>query len=403
MKAALILLLATLFVASPPVAAKELKRDPATGVIRIIYIGMPFGASPYQVFKYDPLLSTMPIQGNMYGIPASNVKRSMRLYMPRTRKDLVAKYDIIGLDDTTYEAFPPQTIQWMRDGLVEDGLGIFMAGGFESFGGGAGFPSWDNTVLRDVLPVKCTEMYGPDGKNIVLKSDDEFIRSVPWEGYNEHNIFGGYNIVQLKQTANELSRVTRLGMGGGQDPGWVWWDVGKGRFFASAPGFRGGSADRGFIRWDHYPDFVCNMVYFLAGLTPPSDINLLHSTRARFRDINDERQMIIGVIDFVSKFGADTSKVDRKLSEAEKQLKEARRYFVDLDLQESKRLADGVFATLEDAYDLALEARDAALFWIFLTEWLVVTATGLICGAVVWTLMVRRKLYREVKVTRGGI
>jgi hypothetical protein len=57
---------------------------------------------------------------------------------------------------------------------------------------------------------------------------------------------------------------------------------------------------------------------------------------------------------------------------------------------------------LQDGYKLALEARDAALFWIFVTEWLVVSGTGLICGFAIWTLMVRRRMYREVGITRGG-
>ncbi len=101
-----ILLLAVLMVCISPVLARELKRDPETGVIRIIYIGMPFGApSPYQVFRYDPLLSTLPIQGNMWGIAPALIKRSMRLYMPRTKKDLVERFDIVGLDDASYMSF----------------------------------------------------------------------------------------------------------------------------------------------------------------------------------------------------------------------------------------------------------------------------------------------------------
>jgi len=65
-----------------PSQGKELKRDPDTGMIRVIYIGKPFEASPYLVFKYDPLLITLPIQGNLFGIPHSLIQRSMRLYMP---------------------------------------------------------------------------------------------------------------------------------------------------------------------------------------------------------------------------------------------------------------------------------------------------------------------------------
>ncbi len=313
---------------------------------------------------------------------------------------MVQNFDIIGLDDTTYGAFPDQTIQWMTDSCLEDGLGLFMAGGFESFGGGAGFPSWDNTVLKTVMPVECTQQYGPDGRNAIDDLEDEFIKSVPWDGFDEHNVFGGYNIVLLKDGAKQLSTMTRLTLGAGRDPGWVWWDIGEGRFFASAPGFRGGSAGREFIRWKHYPDFVSNMVYFLAGLTPPSDVNLLHTTRATFREIQDLRQTISGLLDFVSKFGADTRKVDQKVAESKEAFQRARQSFVDLDLQASKSSADEVVDILNEAYALAFQARDDALFWIFLTEWLAVTATGLICGFVIWTLMIRKRLYREVRVTR---
>jgi len=396
-------LLLVFIVGIVPLEGKELKRDPETGVIRVIYIGMPFSASPYQVFKYDPLLSTLPIQGNLYGISQSNVQRSMRLYMPRTLDHMVTNHDIIGLDDTTYTAFPAQTIQWMVDGCREHALGLFMAGGFESFGGGAGFPSWDNTVLQEVLPVTCMDQYGDDGRVVITDNDDDFIKSVPWENdYDMHNVFGGYNIVQTKQGAVQISKTERL-KGGPDDPGWVWWDIDEGRFFASAPGFRGGSAGRGFILWEHYPDFVSNMVYFLAGLTPPTDVTLLYTTRAKFRDIQDQRQTILGLLDFIAKFGADTRNVDKKLSEAEVLLKEARQEFVDLQLEDSRNIADDVLDTLREAYDLAFEARDTALFWIFLTEWLAVSGTGLICGFIVWTLMIKRRLYREVQVTRGGM
>ncbi len=380
---------------------KELKRDPETGVIRILYIGAPFWPSPYQFFRYDPLLSTTPVSGNLYGLPPPLVKRSMRLYMPRNKESMVLNYDIIGLDDATFAGFPPNTVPWMTEACMEDGLGIFMGGGHESFGGGAGFPSWGGTILDKVLPVDCVGGTGPDGRSVVTDADDDFIRSVPWDEYEQHNIYGGYSIVQTRDGAHQLSKIIRL-VGGQQDPGWVWWDVGKGRFFASAGGFRGGSAERGFLLWKHYPDFVCNMVYFLTGLEPPSDINLLYVTRRRFQDIHHQRQIVTGTIEFITKFGADTQRVDRKLLEAEERLKDAKGHFVDLELEESKAVADEVLQMLQEGYELAMDARDAALFWIFVTEWLVVSGTGLICGFALWTLMIRRRMYREVKVTRGG-
>ena len=50
--------------------------------------------------------------------------------------------------------------------------------------------------------------------------------------------------------------------------------------------------------------------------------------------------------------------------------------------------------------DAAMRAKDSAFFWIYLTEWSVVTATMIISGYMLYALMMRRKLYREVKSTR---
>jgi uncharacterized membrane protein len=397
----IVVVLAVIALCASTASAKEPKRDPETGIIRLLYIGAPFMQGPYAVFRQDPLLATTPVDGNLFGVPPEQVKKSMRQYMPRTREDMVERYDIIGLDDTHFSAHPSQTIHWLADGCEEDGLGLFMAGGFESFGGGAGYPSWGGTVLDRVLPVECTSAYADDGVNVVTNFNDELMGSIPWDEYEMHNVFGGHNVLKTRQGANQVSQVTRL-LGGARDPGWVWWDVGNGRFFASAPGFRGGSAGKGFIRWKHYPDFVSNTMYFVAGMTPPSDIVLLYTTRQRFRDVDAQRNVVISTIDFISRFGADTRKVDNKIVEADDRLKEAKRHFVDLELAESKNAAEETFLMLGEAYDLAIEAKDTALFWVFLTEWLAVSATGLILGFVVWTLMVKRRLYKEVQVTRSG-
>ena len=378
---------------------KELKRDPDTGVIRVLYIGAPFMTSPYQVFKTDPLLSPTPVQANQYALPISWIKKAMRVYMPRTRESLITKYDVVGLDDTSWAAFRTDTIHWLRDGCREDAMGLFMAGGFESFGGNAGFPSWGDTVLDEVMPVTCHREYSDGTSNVITDFEDEFLSSIPLDDYNRFSHFCGYNRLSTKQTANEISHFR---VGGRFDPCWVWWDIGDGRFFASAGGFRGVSGWCQFAQWEHYPDFVSNLQYFLAGLTPPSDLELLHATRAVFREIYNQRQILTSTLDFIAKFNADTGSVDRKTVDALGSLREAESRFRDLDLQKSKDLADLSFLQYEEAYDLALKAKDAAIFWIFVTEWLVVSATSMVCAFILWTLMIRRRLYREVSITRGG-
>jgi hypothetical protein len=275
-----------------------------------------------------------------------------------------------------------------------------MAGGYESFGGNVGFASWGSTVLDQVLPVECTLEYSQGGTNVIDDYADEFMRSVPWDTYNRYAYFCGFNRLVTKQEAHQLSHLVSPGY---EDPGWVWWDVGEGRVFASAGGFRGVSGWCQFYQWEHYPDFVLNLQYFLAGLSPPSDLELLYKTRARFRDLQAQKQTLTATIDFIGKFNADTRRVDEKYSEALETMGEAKQHFVDLDLEKSKEVADLAFDQFEEAYDVALQAKNAAMLWIFLTEWLVVSSVSLICAFVIWSLMVRRRLYREVKVTRGGL
>ena len=55
---------------------------------------------------------------------------------------------------------------------------------------------------------------------------------------------------------------------------------------------------------------------------------------------------------------------------------------------------------LKEITALAVQLKDQALFWVFISEWLAVTSAAIFAGILVWTLMIRRKAYRPVKVTR---
>ncbi len=48
----------------------------------------------------------------------------------------------------------------------------------------------------------------------------------------------------------------------------------------------------------------------------------------------------------------------------------------------------------------AMGLKGRTLLWVYLIEWLAVTGVGMMCGFVLWSTMVRRRLYREVKTTR---
>ncbi len=61
---------------------------------------------------------------------------------------------------------------------------------------------------------------------------------------------------------------------------------------------------------------------------------------------------------------------------------------------------ESLLIDLNQAEARMIELKDQAMFWIHLVEWLVITATVMISGLATWTLMVRRRLYREVQTLR---
>jgi hypothetical protein len=78
---------------------------------------------------------------------------------------------------------------------------------------------------------------------------------------------------------------------------------------------------------------------------------------------------------------------------------EASRLYLDGEYQTA---GDLLFELLDEFTVLEndlLEAKDRAFFWIYLAEWTGVLGVGILCGVTLWTLMVRRKLYREVGTT----
>jgi hypothetical protein len=376
--------------------AREPRRDPELGVVRLMYIGAPFMGGPFPYLKADPLIDATPVDGNAYGIPAGLVRKALRIYLPRSYESLESSYDILGIDDATCANIDSRVLGWFRDGVMEDGLGLFMAGGFESFGGMAGFPSWGPTPVGQVLPLDPTGGY-PNGVRIkIIDPDDPLLQSLPFETFGDEYNFFDANTAQEKEGARVIARIV-----GKNYPAWAWWDIGEGRTYASCTPFRGGGVGP-FSQWLYYGDFVSNMVYFTTGIGLPQDIELVHIAREKMLRVIDERSYVISILDFVERFGASSGRALEKIGEAEEQRSSAIDLFRELKMTDSISELDGVLSTLDQAYEMAMEARDRAMMWIFLVQWLVVTGTGLLCGFILWSVMIKRRLYREVATTRLG-
>jgi len=371
--------------------------DPATGLVRALYIGDCYGKTPFYYLQEEPMFQVTPIPASLHEsrFTWEEMKRSLRRYMPRTYREHAGKYDLVLLSDTGFGLFSPAQLMWFKRGVVEGGQGILMVGGYQSFGGKAPEPSWGGSSVEDVLPVSCLDgQVWETGSFIPVPVDQQagFSSALPWKGVKP---FLGMNIVKTKETAVEILSPSS----GPKGPLLVYWEVGNGSGLANTPDLTPGWG-REFMLWEFYPDYVSDLLYLLARLRVPQDVGMMHSVRTALLEYREERSLLLSLADFMGKFGATTAPIERRLAELDGMKAEADHLYTEQDYEAVLSKMDELSASLKELGREAVRLKERALMWVFLSEWFAVSATLMICGYILWSLMIRRRLYREAGMTR---
>jgi hypothetical protein len=151
-------------------------------------------------------------------------------------------------------------------------------------------------------------------------------------------------------------------------------------------------------------DIVANIIWFSIGRDLPEDPLMVHDLRRRFFDYNIRKRLLVSLLEFVEKFGANPVNEYTQLMEVDKLHQQGRDLYLDMDFESAYDTMGIALDEIQVLDGEVMKLKDKALTWIYLVEWLVTTGVLLISGFAVWSLMVRRALYREVRVTRwdGG-
>ena len=372
------------------------KRDPETGRIKVLYIGEPTGSSPYPMFESDPLILPYPVRASTVVFSVEIAKRSIRQYMPRTY-DEISSYQVIILSDANAGVFTGNHMRWLQDSVSDRGSGLVMIGGYEAFGAMAGHTSWGGTPVDEILPVESLggQWTEGGGKVKILKTGHPFVASLPIRpGLDWIKNYEG-NKVRLKEGADELARL----MAREPSPFWVTWKFDQGRTFAIAGDWTPGGGVV-LMRWEYYGDLAINLMLYLSDNELPEDLQTVHQARNKFHEYRSSKAYLLAVMEFGEKFSANMNPVVEIIEEAELTYGDATQAYLDFDYAGSVELVDDSLQTLTRGSEKAFELKDQAMIWIYMIEWMAVTATFSICGFVVWTLMVRKRLYQEIKSTR---
>jgi hypothetical protein len=382
----------------------ETRVDPDTRRIKTLMGGLPHvgWAGWAEVFLFamdDPrfdIRAPVPHLGlDTPSIDLIHARRVARIYLPRSYEDFLASTDFVLLANIDLRVFTPQNIAWFRDGVRDEGLGLLMTGGSQGFGGYGGFPSWGETFLDEILPVEC--LYGEQSKSYlprlrIADPENELARSLPWE---DAPCFFPYNFVIPKPG----STVILESADSKKTPLWFYWDVGQGRFVGSQNIFGVFGCD--FYDWQYFQDSVLNTYYYTVALPlpGPGELVTVHEIRRKWHSYRQQTKLMVSLMEFADRFGANMRQAEVGMEGVASLRKDSDDLYLVQDYLAALDALDAAISEAGEVGELAVELKKQALVWVYVIEWFTVLATFLLSGFLLWTLMVRRALYQEVRLT----
>ena len=180
------------------------------------------------------------------------------------------------------------------------------------------------------------------------------------------------------------------------------WEYGEGTTWSQADAFT-------FLWWSGYftptdsefgHDVLVNMILYAIGMDLPRDIAVVHELRKSFEHYSIRKTLIFSLLDFVEKMGGRTDSVLRKLSENDEVFGRSRSLFAEQRYEESLTAFESSLAGLEAIEVLSVETKSRVLLWTYVIEYLAVSATSLLSASLLYEIMVKRRLLRQVGTTR---
>jgi len=340
----------------------------------------------------------------------TGLKKIIRLYLPRDLQDML-EYDFILINQPVVQYFPPNSLQDIYLAISEHGTGAlcFMESQYSDI-----YLPWLQTQVYDCFPYdhsRNLKLGAPGDKPFDL----EIVRDPNLPPLMTPYIpLGIESIKPFGECRPTFER-----------PGATIWAYCRTNAFAGA----GVTSFPLFISWRYGPgnalvwvtadqfdtsmwrtndgkeryalDIFTGFIWLSSGWQLPDDPVRIHIMRDSFTQLRSRVGLVSNIIEFADSFGANTRQVESRLGGLQLMGQQAGELYLDheFDLAESK---------MGEAFDLASEIeaesvalKDRALTWVYLVEWLTVTSTAALSGVAVWSLMVKRRMFHPVSVTRG--
>lgn len=340
-----------------------------------------------------------------------DIRRYMRIYFPRNYEGLL-QYEFIILAQADLSFFTDQQQRWMYDAFGEGERGGVNTRSVMSALSPYNELWRDSPISRafpnDVEAVLADTSDGASGPIVIL--DDpalpDIMRSFKAMIEPIFTTYGGL-VTWPRPGSVVLSYIGDRRWTGPPAPGQVahvfYWDWNRSKTFTFEDMVTW-DFWKGRQRWNPYAlDIIAGIVWFSTGRDLPPEPLRVHELRMSLYNFRLRRSILISLLDFAEAFGANPSSVYAELDLVDNMVKEAEDLYLEWEFNAA---ADGALDASRDLERLEGEASDLrkrALFWIFLLEWLATLGALIGAGTILWSIMVRRRLYREVRTTRGRV
>ena len=370
--------------------------------------------------EIDPLTDprTIPARAQDSEFTMDQLHRFIRVYFPRTYEDLLT-YEYMILAQIEVWLFTNEQQKMLHDAVI-DGLGGMQTRSVMSMHTGISIP-WANSILSDAFPndadavVAIDYRLHSDPMRVVINTNPEVppiykpYKDLPGVEYSFGGAYGTNLAIPKEGAVIASYSVGPYGYGfpgtypdpNYKDPGWIphsmYWKFGKGITWTHQDMF---GQYWNTIYNPYAPDMVLSEIIFSTGRELPEDVVMVHRLRVKFSDYAFSKDFIYSLLDFIDKFGANTAPVVDSLLDISDTENEAKQLYLEQSYELSSATMDRAMTDLTDLRETALRLKDRALLWIYIIEWLAVSGISLVAGFSLWTLMIKRRLYREVSVTR---
>ena len=345
-------------------------------------------------FSEDPLF-TYVADWQPSGLTVDERRKMDRLYYPRSREIFSENYDFVFFYDPRIDHFTTRQFADLEHVCVEDGMPSFWVLSH-------GSESWYVASVFQTLPISTVPLEGYYHRpwRVVFRRDREPVFT-PFVILGMENVAGdAYAGMEPRQGAVVWADISVSGTAwlaswrvqSGAGTSWAladefdiyWWGI--------APESRGKNP--------YGIDLVTNLVLYSLDRPLIGDIMARREARGRISSFMSQKLLVISMLEWADLFGANTISLSRSLADLDSDVGSALDHYLEQDYGSAMGEMDRVTMAINEIGGRAVELKDAALFWVFLLEWLAVTATSMLAGVLLWTLMVRRRMYRRVRTTR---